>query len=259
MLFSRRFGRGVTALGLLLGGGLAALAQGALTPGAECPAFEAEDFRTGKPVRLADFRGRVVLVQFWATWCGPCRAEMPNVKRAYERYHDEGLEIISVSVDRDTDRLAQYIADEELDWHHVYDRTRVLSRQYAARRIPLMMVVGRDGRILSRNARGAQLAPAIEAGLRQEVAAGGEAGEPAPPPPGERARVQPAKRKPATTQPVARRQHGEPDAVRLLRVARRLAAGEHRPLARTYYERVIRIAPGSYYAKRATIELAALD
>jgi thiol-disulfide isomerase/thioredoxin len=103
----------------------------------------------------------VVLVDFWATWCGPCVEEIPNLKRLYEKYHQAGFEVIGVSLDNTAAELTGFIKDRKLPWPSILDRDNApeesLADAYGVSSIPLAILVGPDGRVVSTNARGAEL------------------------------------------------------------------------------------------------------
>ena len=117
--------------------------------------------RDGKELRLSDLRGKVVLIDFWASWCRPCRAENPNVVRLYNRYHDRGFEIFSVSLDNNRDAWLRAIEADGLVWsNHVSDLrgwSSAAGRLYGISSIPATVLVDREGRVLARNLRGQQL------------------------------------------------------------------------------------------------------
>lgn len=117
--------------------------------------------RDGQDLRLSDLRGNVVLIDFWASWCRPCRAENPNVVRLYQRYHDMGFEIFSVSLDNNRDAWLRAINTDGLVWpNHVSDLrgwSSAAGRLYGISSIPATVLLDRDGKVLARNLRGPQL------------------------------------------------------------------------------------------------------
>ena len=115
----------------------------------------------GTDRRLSDLRGKVVLIDFWASWCRPCRAENPNVVRLYHAYKDKGFDIFSVSLDNSRDKWLQAIQADGLVWpNHVSDLKGWSSaggRLYGIMSIPATVLLDREGRVVARNLRGAQL------------------------------------------------------------------------------------------------------
>lgn len=111
--------------------------------------------------RLSDLRGSVVLIDFWASWCGPCRMENPNVVKMYRKYHNKGFEIFSVSLDNSREKWIQAIHKDNLYWpNHVSDLRGWSSaggKLYGISSIPATVLVDREGRVLARNLRGPQL------------------------------------------------------------------------------------------------------
>lgn len=131
-----------------------------LLPGMEAPDIELPD-PEGNMRRLSDLRGKVVLIDFWASWCGPCRMENPNVVRVYQKFHDKGFEVFSVSLDKDRNAWIAAIQKDNLSWpNHVSDLkywSSAAGKLYGISSIPATVLIGPDGKILARNLRGQQL------------------------------------------------------------------------------------------------------
>jgi peroxiredoxin len=95
--------------------------------GKPAPEIEGKDV-DGKTVRLSDLKGKVVLVDFWATWCMPCLAELPRVREAYAKYHEKGLEVLGVSNDSEVDALTKYVTENNLPWVQILDKPEPRTR-----------------------------------------------------------------------------------------------------------------------------------
>lgn len=123
----------------------------------------------GKPVSLHSVKAKVKIVDFWASWCGPCRAENPNVKRVYDKYHGDGLEIISVSLDSKKERWEEAIKKDGLPWIHVSDLLgweNAAAKLYGVRGVPFVLVLDKDNRIIATGLRGAELEKCVAEALR---------------------------------------------------------------------------------------------
>jgi peroxiredoxin/outer membrane lipoprotein-sorting protein len=137
-----------------------------LVAGARPFPIQARD-TSGKPVSLDQYRNKVVLVDFWATWCGPCVAELPNVVAAYNKFHAQGFDVLGVSLDRPGDeaKLRQFVRDKKMPWRQIYAGGETIARTYGVQAIPFTLLIGRDGRIAGVNLRGDDLEPAVKAAL----------------------------------------------------------------------------------------------
>ena len=128
-------------------------------------AFTAID---GRKVDVAALKGKVVMIDFWATWCGPCIGEMPNVKAAYQAHHERGFEVIGVSLDQDKATLQKGITAMGLPWPQLFDGgawETLLAKKCAVRSIPSTFLIGKDGVLLATNLRGEALAAGVTAAL----------------------------------------------------------------------------------------------
>lgn len=111
------------------------------------------------------YKGKVVLIDFWATWCGPCMRELPNVKNVYDKYHDKGFDVVGVSLDEDKDALTAFLEKEKLPWKTLFDEDPAkhgfegvkLAQEFGIDAIPATFLVDQQGKIVSISARGQQL------------------------------------------------------------------------------------------------------
>jgi thiol-disulfide isomerase/thioredoxin len=144
--------------------------QASLTPGLPFPDFNEKDL-AGQPLSVGAFKGKVVLVDFWATWCGPCVQELPNVIETYKKYHSQGFEIIGISLDSSREKLDAFIKSHDgLTWAQYFDGQgwkNKLAGQYGVHGIPFTVLVGPDGKILGKGLRGEALGEAVGKALKK--------------------------------------------------------------------------------------------
>lgn len=128
-----------------------------LVVGAVFPGFEGKDL-AGAVVSTAALKGKVVLVDFWATWCPPCVAEIPSVVAAYGTYHAKGFEVIGISLDRDEAELKKFIEEQKMPWPQIFGDASDLAGKFGVESIPTTYLIDAEGKIAATDLRGDDLA-----------------------------------------------------------------------------------------------------
>ncbi len=143
---------------------------GPLAGGQVAAAFNAQALSGRKINFPEDYRGRLVLIDFWATWCAPCLEEIPNLRKASERFRSRGLEIIGVSLDRGAaNKVRSFITEQKMDWEQIVAGAEEIAGKYGVTGIPnAFLIDGTTGRILARDAelRGSKLLATVEKHLQ---------------------------------------------------------------------------------------------
>lgn len=131
-------------------------ARAALSAGKEFPDFQEKDV-AGQPLSISKYKGKIVLVDFWATWCGPCVGELPNVLAAYQKYHDKGFEIVGISLDKNKDELEKFVKEKGMTWQQYFDGQgwdSKLGKKYGITAIPATFLLDGEGKIIATDLRG---------------------------------------------------------------------------------------------------------
>lgn len=128
----------------------------------------------GKPLKLSALKGKVVLIDFWATWCGPCIQELPNVIAAYKKYHGQGFEIVGISLDQDEQKLKDFLASHDMPWPQFFDGKgwqNEVGQLYGVQSIPKTYLLDRDGKVRRVGLRGEALGREVQKLLAQKAGA----------------------------------------------------------------------------------------
>ena len=138
-----------------------------LADGTKFPDFAEKDLQ-GNPLSVAKYKGKLVLVDFWATWCGPCVGELPSVIKAYNKHHADGFEIIGISLDMDEQKLKSFLKTKEIPWAQYFDGKgwqNKLAAKYGIQSVPATFLLDGDGKIIGQDLRGEALEEALAKAL----------------------------------------------------------------------------------------------
>ncbi len=221
------------------------------------PDLELKDLRTEKPIELIKLRGKVILIDFWATWSSESREATPKIKELYKQHHEDGLEIIGISLDYNKSKARVYIQRENLAWHHVADGagwTGTLAKKFEVEELPRFLLVDKYGKLLELNVELDKLDERVTKALEQKwdgptfeelglkaASQLGAASNKAPP---------------KTEQSQAERNAiAEQHCSKWLKIARRFTESENYSLARRYYQKIIDAYPETDIGKTAKEEL----
>ncbi len=141
----------VAALGVVLGSCCGSMSGGGIAIGDEAPDFDLRGLQGTGGHSLSEFRGDVVLINFWASWCGPCRQEIPELEKLWLRYKDDGLVVLSVNVDESARDAEAFLEQSPVSFPVVWDSAGELSNQYHVITLPRSILVDRQGLVRARH------------------------------------------------------------------------------------------------------------
>ncbi|MBN1592762.1 MAG: TlpA family protein disulfide reductase [Candidatus Coatesbacteria bacterium] len=118
-----------------------------VTTSKAAPEFTMKNFKTGKPISLSDYKGKVVIIDFWATWCVPCRKAIKFYEKLYREKYKEGLMVIAVSIDQRDSKLENYLDKRPLSYPVIHDPDKELMKKYGVFKVPTTFIIDKDGKI----------------------------------------------------------------------------------------------------------------
>lgn len=138
--------------------------------GEEAPLFAAKDLE-GNAVKLEDLRGKVVLLDFWATWCAPCLAELPNLEKLHEQFGDDGLVILGVSVDAEASAVERFLEQRKIPWRQIAagdTESNPIARKYNVSAVPSTFLIDKNGKVAAKDLTGWRLQRKVSKLLNQK-------------------------------------------------------------------------------------------
>jgi len=144
--------------------------QRSLVEGSTFPDFSAKDIQGGA-LSVANHKGKVVLLDFWATWCTPCVQELPNVIKTYDKYHAQGFDVIGISLDQQKSKLTSFLQEKNMTWPQYFDGKgwqNELALKYGIRSIPATFLLDGNGKIIGKDLRGEDLSEAVAKALAKK-------------------------------------------------------------------------------------------